>query len=124
MPVMHISEMEYKLRCHYFFSAIWHFLIGNQEKCLVFIRYYHSQYFKKYSLEKHKKRYQSRVNKFADHFKNDVNVWITMHHILATTLGFAIKVFNRKLENDENTEKYVFELVYSTSFKKCFKCMV
>ena len=39
MSVMHISEMEYKLRCHYFFSVIRQFLIGNQEKCLVFIRY-------------------------------------------------------------------------------------
>ena len=49
LPVMYMHEIEYELRCRFFFSAVWKFLLGNRDKCLTYVRYYYSPYFSKYS---------------------------------------------------------------------------
>lgn len=113
ISVMYMPNMDFELRCQFFFSYMWQFLLGNQDKCLAFIRYYHSPYFKKYSSEEHKKRYLPLVDKFSDAFQRGSNTWIILHHILETMLGFAEKVFSGELKDDENTAKHVFAVVYS-----------
>ncbi len=114
VAVMYIPELDFEMRCQLFFSAIWRFLLGNQEKCVTFIRYYNSPYFRKYSLDEHKKRYIPLVDKFSRAFREDANTWMILHHILDTMLGFAIKVFNEELEDNDDTAKHVFILVYGT----------
>lgn len=61
-----------------------------------------------------KKRYLPLVDKFSNAFRDGANTWMILHHILETMLGFAIKVFNEELENNEDTAKHVFTLVYGT----------
>lgn len=114
VSVMYMHEMDFELRCQFFFTAIWQFLLGNRDKCITYVRYYNSPYFRKYSSDEHKKRYLPLVDKFSDAFRDGANTWMILHHILETMLGFAIKVFNEELENNDDTAKHVFTLVYGT----------
>ena len=86
LPVMYMQELEYELRCRVFFEAVWKFMLANKEHCLAFIQYYYSTYFTKYSVEAHKKRYVSVVEKFKDAFKDEADVWMILNHILNVML--------------------------------------
>ena len=120
VTIMYMEKMDYKTRCWFFFSSVWKFLLGNQDKCLAFIRYYYSPYFSKYSAENHKKRYQPLVDKFKGAFREDANVWMILNHILTTMLDFAVKVFDGAVPNDNDTAEHVFRLVY-VSAQQYFK---
>lgn len=114
VSVMWMPEMNFQTRCQLFFTAIWQFLLGNREKCITYVRYYNSQYFRKYSSDEHKKRYLPLVDKCSVAFRAEANIWMILHHILETMLGFAIKVFNEELKDNDDTAKHVFILVYGT----------
>lgn len=114
VPVMYMTEMDFEMRCQFFFTAVWRFLLGNREKCITYVRYYNSPYFRKYSLNEHQKRYLVLVDKFSSAFREGANTWMILHHIMETMLGFAIKIFNEELEDNDDTAKHVFILVYGT----------
>lgn len=114
VSVMNMPNVDFESRCQLFFTAVWQFLLGNREKCITYVRYYNSPYFRKYSLDEHKSRYLPLVSKFSAAFRAEANTWMILHHILETMLGFAIKVFNGELENNEDTATHVFILVYGT----------
>ena len=120
VDVMYMQEMEYEMRCRFYFSAIWSFLLGNRDKCLTYIRYYYSPYFTKYSLEEHQKRFLPLVNKFRDAFKGEADVWLILNHILNVMLDFAVKVYNGQMPNDDDHAEHVFRVVYR-SIEQYFK---
>ena len=130
IEVMYMAEIEYKTRCKIFFNAIWRFLLGNREKCLTFIQYYYSPYFRKYSAEEHREKFIPVVEKFNDAFRESANVWMLLNHILSTMLDFAVKVFDDAVPDDDDTSEHVFRLIYfsiehyfkkkeSYSYEKC-----
>ena len=110
--VMYIPSMAYPDRCRFFFTAVWEFLLQNQTKCTAYIRYYHSQYFSKYSVEAHKDRFLPLVSKFQDAFQEDANVWMLLNHILTTMLDHAMKVYDGQLPNNEDTAEHIFRVIY------------
>lgn len=118
--VMYMREFDYETRCRFFFTAVWNFLLGNREKCLAFIRYYYSPYFKKYSEESHKERYTPLVEKFKDAFKDEADVWMILNHILNVMLDFAIKVHNNQMPEEDNYAEHVFRVIYC-SVKQYFR---
>lgn len=114
IPVMYMQELEYEMRCRFYFVAIWEFLLGNREKCLAFIQYYYSPYFKKYSATEHTQRFLPVVNKFRDAFREESNAWLILNHILTTMLDFAIKVYDGVIPNSDETTDRVFCLIFAT----------
>lgn len=120
VEVMYISDMEYEVRCRFYFSAIWNFLLGNRDKCLTYVRYYYSPYFTKYSLDEHNRRFIPLVNKFKDAFKEDAEVRLILGHILNIMLDFAVKVYNGQMTNDDDHAEHVFRVVYR-SIEQYFK---
>lgn len=120
LPVMYMQELEYELRCRVFFDAIWKFLINNREKCLAFVRYYYSPYFKKYSAVAHKQRYRPLVEKFSEAFIGEADVWMILNHILNVMLDFAVKVHNEQMPKDEIYAEHVFRVIYR-SVEQYFK---
>ena len=112
LSVMYSQERSYRERCRVYFSAVWDFLLGNREKCLAFIRYYYSPYFKKNSAKIHKHRFRPLAEEFAAAFKVEANVWMLMNHMMNTMLDFAVKIFNDEVPDNEDTEEHVFRLVY------------
>ncbi len=114
VPVMYMQDIEYETRCWAFFTFIWKFLLGNQDKCLTFIRYYYSPYFNQYSAESHKKRYKPLVEKFKDAFRDEANVWMILNYILNVMLDFAVKVFDGAVPDNDDTAEHVFRLIYAS----------
>ncbi len=120
VPVMYMQEIEYEMRCRLFFSAIWKFMLVNRDKCLTFIRYYYSPYFKQYSAESHKHRYIPLVEKFKDAFLDEADVWMILNHILNVMLDFAVKVHNDEMPNNGDYSEHIFRVIYQ-SVKQYFR---
>lgn len=120
IDVMYMSEMDYETRCRIFFFAIWRFLIGNRNEILMYTHYYYSPYYKKYSSEKHKRRYIPLVEKFKDAFRDEADVWMILNHILNVMLDFAVKVHNDEMPNNDDYAEHVFRVIYQ-SVKQYFR---
>lgn len=120
VDVMYMQELEYELRYRAFFAAIWNFLLGNKEKCLAYVRYYYSPYFKKYSYVTHKQRYTPLVTKLQDAFKDEADTWMILNHVLNVMLDFAVKVHNDQMSKEDNYAEHVFRVIYA-SIKQYFR---
>ncbi len=114
VDVMYVREMEYEMRCRFFFAAVWKFLLGNREKCLSYVRYYYSPHFGKYSAESHKQRFVPLVTKFNDAFKDEANVWLILNHILNVMLDFAVKVHSGQMSGEDDYSEHVFRVIYQS----------
>ncbi|MBE6643609.1 MAG: TetR/AcrR family transcriptional regulator [Ruminococcaceae bacterium] len=114
ISVMYMQEMECEMRCHVFFASVWRFILGNEDKCLTFIRYYYSPYFRQYSEKSHNERYKPLVEKIKVAFRDEANVWMILNHILNVMLDFAVKVFDGAVPDNDDTAEHVFRLIYSS----------
>lgn len=116
VTIANIPQGKYGADCEecyrHFFTATWRFLLGNQNKCLAYIRYFYSSFFKKYSLEEHERRFAPLVEQLADFFYPEANVWMLLNHVLNVLLDFAVKVFNGEVPDNEDTAEHVFRLVF------------
>lgn len=120
VPVMYMRDLEYATRCRLYFNSIWRFFLKNKDKCLTFIRYYYSPYFKEYSVRSHRSLYKPLVEKFRDAFLEEADVWMILNYILNVMLDFAIKVFDGSVGDSADTEEHVFRLIYC-SVRQYFK---
>lgn len=120
VEVMYVQEMEYELRCRFFFSAVWSYLLGNRERCLSYVQYYYSPYFVKYSARSHQTRFAPLIGKFNDAFKSEADVWMILNHILNVMLDFAVKVHNDQMPREDNYTEHVFRVIYR-SVEQYFK---
>ena len=117
--IMLEKNLEFEVRARLYFRAVWQFLLGNREKCVAYIRYFYSPYFKKHSDEAHKERFAEYTKYISSAFKEEANVWMILNHILNVMLDFAVKVFDGAVGDNEDTEEHVFRLVY-VSVKQYF----
>lgn len=112
VEVMYVPEMDFELRCRFFFSAIWSYMLGNRDRCLSYVRYFYSPYFVKYSAKTHKARFAPLVEKFKDAFKDEADVWMILNHILNIMLDFAVKVHTDQMPGEDNYSEHVFRVIY------------
>ena len=112
ISVMYDISLEYETRCRIFFFAMWKFLLGNRDKCLAYMQYFYSPYFPMYSAEEHEMRCMPIVNKFRDAFKDEVDAWMILNHILNVMLDFAVKVHNHLMPDIDNYAEHVFRVIY------------
>ena len=112
IDVMYMGEMDYEAKCRIYFLAMWRFLVGNKDEILMYVRYYYSPYFKKYSAETHRQRFIPLVNKFKHAFKDEAAVWLILNHILNVMLDFALMVHNDEMPKNDNYTEHVFRVVY------------
>lgn len=120
IPVMYMQEVDFEMRCWLFFTSVWKFLLGNKDKCLAFIRYYYSPYFKQYSAESHRRRFDPLVERFKPAYRAEANVWMLLNHMLNVMLDFAVKVFDGAVSDSPDTTEHVFRLIYF-SVKQYFR---
>lgn len=119
-PVMYMLELDFEARCRIFFAAIWKFILGNKNKCLAFVRYYYSPYFKRNSSVKHKQRFWPLVEKLKAAFIEEADVWMILNHILNVMLAFAVMVHNDEMSSEDDYSEHVFRVIY-VSIKQYFK---
>lgn len=119
--IMLAHEFDAESRSRLIFTSVWRFLLGNKEKCIAFIRYFYSPYYKLYSEHDHRERYTPLVKACREIFNPKANVWMLLNHILNVMLDFAIKVFDGIVPDNEDTAEHVFRLVYF-SVSPYFRC--
>jgi len=112
IDVMYMKSLEYKMRCRFYFSAVWEFLLENRDKCLAYVQYYYSPYFCRFSAEEHEKRFSPLVAKFKGAFRDEADVWMILNHILNVMLDFAVKVHNGHMTKENDYAEHVFRVIY------------
>ena len=120
VSVMYMQEFAYVERCRAFFNTIWGFFMENRDKCLAYVQYYYSPYFRKNSAEDHKKRFAPLLQRFVPAFKDEADVWMILNHILNVMLDFAVKVHNDQMPKDDIYAEHVFRVIYA-SVKQYFR---
>ena len=95
-----------------FFQAAWGFILGNEEKCRCYVRYYYSVYFRDESLAKHKKLFNEMIVAVAPVFKQDCDVEAVLHSVFTAMFDFAIRVYNHDLANSEENRRQICNVLY------------
>ena len=107
-----------------FFSMAWLFILGNEERCRCYVRYYYSIYFKGDSLEAHRKLFAGMVDEMTPIFKNEADVEAILHSVFTAMFDFAIRVYNGELEDSDINRPHIFNVLYcmmATYFKESVK---
>ncbi len=107
-------------RLYEFFLMAWRFVLGNEEKCRCYVRYYYSIYFKGSSLEAHRTRFDGMISEMAPMFKDEADVVSILHSVFTALFDFAIRVYNGDLEDSEINRPHIFNVLYcmmATYFK-------
>jgi AcrR family transcriptional regulator len=120
VEIMYMQEMEFEVRCRFYFSAVWKCLLEDRDGCLTYMRYFYSPYFTKYSAGDHEKRFKPLLEKFSPAFKDEADVWMILNHILNVMLDFVVKVHNGHMSASDDYAEHVFRVIYA-SVKQYFR---
>lgn len=101
-----------KEKLYDFFSRAWRFILGNEERCRCYVRYYYSIYFKDSSIKAHKKLFEGIVTEMTPLFKEEADVSSILHSVFTALLDFAIRVYNKDLEDNEINRPHIFNVLY------------
>ncbi len=101
-----------KEKLYEFFQMAWRFVLGNEEKCRCYVRYYYSIYFKGRSLEMHQKLFKGMISDMAPMFKDEADVVSILHSVFTTLFDFAIRVYNGDLEDSDINRPHIFNVLY------------
>jgi AcrR family transcriptional regulator len=97
-----------------FFLKAWRFMLEDEERCRYYVRYYYSIYFKDASVKAHQKLFEGVIDAMSPLFKEDTDVFSILHSVFTTLLDFAIRVYNKDLEDNETNRLLVFKVLYYT----------
>ncbi len=112
--IMCDNNRDFVSKCKELFYKIWDFLLSNQERCVSYIRYYYSSYFRKYSEEIHMKLFAQVIDDMTPAFADANDVVFFLQHFLNTMLDLAIKVFYDFIENSNETCEKAFFVLFSS----------
>ena len=105
-------EQNTKEKFYEFFLKAWHFILGNEERCRCYVRYYYSIYFKGASLESHKALFDGIVNMMSPIFKDEADVEAILHSAFTSMFDFCIRVYNGQLEDNDENRPHIFNVLY------------
>lgn len=105
-------EEHTKEKLHAFFLKSWNFILGDEERCRCYIRYYYSIYFKKSSRDTHRKHFMEIVRELTPLFKEEADVPAILHSVFTALFDFAIRVHNGELEDNEINRPHIFNVLY------------
>lgn len=99
-------------RLYEIFLEVWNFILGNEERCRCYVRYYYSIYYTKLSMDAHKKLFAGVIDSFSPLFKEEADIFSIMHSVFTSLFDFAIRVHNGDLANDDENRPHVFNVLY------------
>ena len=117
-------EVDTKERLYEFFQRAWYFLLGNEERCRCYVRYYYSIYFKGNACRLHRQLFEGLVNEMAPIFKEEADVEAILHSVFISLLDFCIRVYNGTLEDSELNRPHIFNVLFCmmmTYFKESLR---
>ena len=95
-----------------FFLMAWRFILGNEERCRCYVRYYYSVYFKGNSLAAHRTLFGEMISVMAPLFREEADAASVLHSVFVAMLDFAIRVYNGDLEDNEVNRSLVCNVLY------------
>ncbi|MBE6592738.1 MAG: hypothetical protein E7642_01945 [Ruminococcaceae bacterium] len=95
-----------------FFNSLWRFILGNEDKCRYYVRFYYSVYFRESAHRNHRENFANGIALFKDQFKEEADVRSLLHSTFTTLLDFAIRVYNGDLEDTQSNADHIFNLLY------------
>ncbi len=113
-----------KRKLNEFFILAWRFILGNEERCRCYVRYYYSIYFKGDSRMSHKKLFEGIITEVTPIFKEEADVEAILHSVFTAMFDFAIRVYNGELEDSDINRPHIFNVLYcmmATYFKESVK---
>ena len=113
IATMGTLETDTKAKLYDVFLRTWKFVLGNEDNCRCYMRYYYSAYFKGGSRKAHNLLFNDVINDFRPLFKQEADVTSIMHSVFTTLLDFAIRVYNSDLENTQTNQEHIFNVLYS-----------
>ncbi len=105
-------DRDTKEKLHRLFLRAWHFVIGNEDRCKCYVRYYYSSYFKGRSQHDHDKLFAEIVNEMSPLFRDNADVVSVLHSVFTALFDFAIRVYNGDLEDNEENRSHIFNVLY------------
>ena len=99
-------------RLYAFFLQTWQFILGNEERCRCYVRYYYSIYFKGIARESHKMLFKGMIAQLSPFFKADADVESILHSVFTALFDFGIRVYNSDLEDSEENRPHVFNVLF------------
>jgi hypothetical protein len=90
----------------------WNFILGDEERCRCYVRYYYSVYFKGSSREAHIRMFSGMISDMTPIFKEEANVSAIMHSVFTTLFDFAIRVYNGDIADDEVNRVHIFNVLF------------
>ena len=110
-PEMENASVREKI--HMLFTVAWNFILGNEERCRSYVRYYYSIYFKGRSRAAYERNFALIAEELSSLFKDEANVTAILQSTFTALLDFAIRVYNGELENDDENRPHIFNMLYS-----------
>ena len=105
-------EGDVKEKLYTFFLKSWSFILGNEESCRCYVRYYYSIYMKGASLDSYNEHFERIIAEFRHLFTEDADVSAIMHSVFNALFNFAIRVHNGDLEDSEINRPHIFNVLY------------
>ena len=112
IKLAYASEGQTKEKLYECFLTVWSFILGDEDRCRCYVRYYYSIYFKGTSLETHKKLFSGMADALAPMFKEEADVFSILHSVFTALFDFAIRVYNGELEDNEINRPHIFNVLY------------
>jgi AcrR family transcriptional regulator len=94
------------------FLMCWDFILQNEVRLRCYVRFYYSAYFKGSVAEAHNKLLMGVVNQISPIFKREADVLSILRSVFTTLLDFGIRVYNGELEDNEDSRKHIFNVLY------------
>ena len=110
-----------KKKMYEFFLKAWNFILGNEERCRCYLRYYYSIYFPRLSRKNHNALFQGIIECISPLFKEEADVTAIMHSVFLALFDFCVQVYNGDIQDDETNRPHVFNVLYcmmKTYFKE------
>ena len=101
-----------KRKLNEFFILAWRFILGNEERCRCYVRYYYSIYFKGDSRMSHKKLFEGIITEVTPIFKEEADVEAILHSVFTAMFDFAIRVYNGEFEDSDINRPHIFNVLY------------
>ena len=94
------------------FLMCWDFILRNEVRLRCYVRFYYSAYFKGSVAEAHNKLIMGVVNQISPIFKREADVLSILRSVFTALLDFGIRVYNGELDDNEDTRKHIFNVLY------------
>ena len=105
-------EENTKEHLYEFFLKAWSFILGNENRCRCYLRYYYSVYYKGRPVQTHRKDFEDFIEGMKPIFVDEADVLSILHGVFTAFFDFGIRVYNGDLEDNDINRPHIFNVLY------------